>query len=230
MSNLFSSSIGRKLIMSLSGAFLILFLLFHASMNLVAVFSADAYDAICEFLGANWYALAATAVLAAGTIIHFVYAFILTMGNIKARGKERYAVLETPKDVSWASRNMFVLGVIIVCGLLIHLFNFWYNMQLVELMGGHVNSLGTSPVSGAELIAIHFSNPLYCLVYLVWFVAIWFHLTHGFWSAFQSLGWGNQIWLPRLQCIAKLVATVICLAFAVVVVVFYLRSLCGAAC
>lgn len=205
---------------------MILFLLFHASMNLVAVISADAYNAICEFLGANWYALAATAVLAAGTLIHFVYAFILTMGNIKARGSERYAILETPKNVSWASRNMFVLGLIIVGGILIHLFNFWYNMQLVEILGHHTNSLGSSPVDGVALIAYHFSKPVYCLIYLVWFVAIWFHLTHGFWSAFQSLGWGNQTWLPRLQCIANILATVICLAFAAVVVIFYIKSLC----
>ncbi len=211
--------------MSLSGLFLILFLLFHASMNLVAVFSAEAYNAICEFLGANWYALAATAVLAAGTLVHFVYAFILTLGNIKARGTERYAMLETPNNVSWASRNMFVLGLIVVLGILLHLFNFWYNMQLVEILGHHTNSLGTSAVDGAALIAYHFSKPVYCIVYLVWFVFIWFHLTHGFWSAIQTMGFANKIWLPRLQCLANIVATVICLAFAAVVVIFYLRSL-----
>ena len=67
---LFTSSIGRKLIMSISGLFLILFLLFHMSMNLAAVFSTEAYNAICEFLGANWYALVGTLVLAAGFVVH----------------------------------------------------------------------------------------------------------------------------------------------------------------
>lgn len=230
MSNIFSSSIGKKLVMSISGMFLILFLLFHASMNIVVLFSAEGYNMICEFLGANWYALAGTAVLALGVLVHFVYAFILTLGNIKARGTQRYVMLETPAGVSWASRNMFVLGVIVLLGIAIHLFNFWFNMQFTEIIGAHTNSLGTSPVDGAGLIALHFSNPVYCVIYLVWLAALWFHLTHGFWSALQTLGWDNQIWLKRIQCLANIVATLICLAFAAVVVVFYLRSLCPACC
>ena len=91
MSNSCLSSIGKKLIMSISGLFLVLFLLFHMSMNVVAIFSGEAYNAVCEFLGANWYALAGTLVLALGFVFHIVYAFILTIQNRKARGVERYA-------------------------------------------------------------------------------------------------------------------------------------------
>ena len=76
---LFTSSIGRKLIMSISGLFLVLFLLFHMSMNLAAVFSTEAYNAICEFLGANWYALVGTLVLAAGFLVHIIYASLLSL-------------------------------------------------------------------------------------------------------------------------------------------------------
>ena len=76
---LLNSSIGKKLIMSISGIFLILFLLFHLSMNVAAVFSGEAYDMICGMLGANWYAVAATLVLAAGFVIHILYAFMLTV-------------------------------------------------------------------------------------------------------------------------------------------------------
>ena len=76
---LLNSSIGRKLIMSVSGLFLILFLLFHLSMNVAAVFSGEAYNMICGLLGANWYAVAATLVLAAGFVIHIIYALMLTM-------------------------------------------------------------------------------------------------------------------------------------------------------
>ena len=79
MGNLLTSTIGRKLIMSVSGLFLVLFLLFHMSMNLAAVFSTEAYNAICEFLGANWYALAGTLILAAGVVVHLVYATVLTL-------------------------------------------------------------------------------------------------------------------------------------------------------
>ncbi|MGB4445955.1 MAG: succinate dehydrogenase/fumarate reductase cytochrome b subunit, partial [Dysgonamonadaceae bacterium] len=90
MSWLIKSSIGRKFIMSISGLFMILFLLFHMSMNLALVFSLEAYDKICEFLGANWYAVIGTLVLAAGFAVHVIYAIILTLQNRKARGKERY--------------------------------------------------------------------------------------------------------------------------------------------
>ena len=225
MGNLFTSTIGRKLIMSVSGLFLILFLLFHLSMNIAAVFSVEAYNAICEFLGANWYALVGTLILAFGVVVHLVYATILTLHNRSSRGAQRYAVEAMPEEVTWASRNMFVLGLIIVLGLLLHLYNFWYKMQFAEIIGNH--SLGEfGPTDGAAYISALFSNPIYCIVYLIWFAAIWFHLTHGFWSAFHTIGWDNQIWIKRLKCIAKVVATIIFLGFAVVVVVFYLRSLC----
>ena len=191
MGNLFTSTIGRKLIMSISGLFLILFLLFHMSMNIAAVFSTEAYNAICEFLGANWYALAGTLILAAGFVVHIIYASILTLHNRSSRGTQRYAVEATPKSVTWASRNMFVLGLVVVLGLLLHLYNFWYNMQFAEIIGDH--SLGAfGPTDGAAYIADLFSNPVYCLIYLIWFLAIWFHLTHGFWSAFQTIGWDNK--------------------------------------
>ena len=217
--------------MSVSGLFLVLFLLFHMSMNLAAVFSTEAYNAICEFLGANWYALAGTLILAAGVVVHLVYATVLTLHNRSSRGSQRYAMTAEPEGVTWASRNMYVLGIIIVLGLLLHLYNFWYNMQFAEIIGNH--ELGPfPPADGAAYIAALFSSPVYCIIYLVWFAAIWFHLTHGFWSAFHTIGWDNQTWLPRLKRIAHVVATIVFLCFALVVIVFYLRSLgvCGGSC
>ena len=136
-----NSSLGKKLVMSVTGCFLVLFILFHMSMNVTAIISPEAYNMICEFLGANWYALVGTVVLAAGVAIHFIYAIILTLQNYKARGKQRYAVTMQEPGVAWASKNMLVLGFIVLGGLLLHLFNFWSKMQLVELMGQHTNSL-----------------------------------------------------------------------------------------
>ena len=80
---LLNSSIGKKLIMSISGLFLVLFLLFHLSMNVAAVFSGEAYNMVCSLLGSNWYAVAATLVLAAGVVIHFVYAIILPCKTVR---------------------------------------------------------------------------------------------------------------------------------------------------
>ena len=127
--------------------------------------------------------------------------------------------------MAWASKNMLVLGFIILGGLLIHLFNFWSKMQLVEILGGHENSLGLDPADGASLIAYTFSQWYYVVIYLVWFAALWFHLTHGVWSMFQTVGWANDTWYPRLKCIANIVATIIFLGFAAVVLVYFLLPL-----
>ncbi|MDR1981551.1 MAG: succinate dehydrogenase cytochrome b subunit [Tannerellaceae bacterium] len=226
---LFKSSIGKKLIMSISGIFLVLFLLFHMSMNVVAVFSEEAYTMVCSFLGANWYALVATLVLAAGFAVHVLYSIMLTLQNRKARGKDAYAVNIRPKHVEWSSQNMFVLGLVVVCFLVLHLSHFWYKMMFAELMGLHEVTLGqatVSPHDGAAFIRYYFSNPLVVVLYLVWYGALWFHLTHGFWSAIQTIGWNNTIWLDRWKIVSNVLATGICLCFAFVTVFFYLKSLC----
>ena len=229
MSNfLCNSSIGKKLVMSISGCFLVLFLLFHMSMNIAALFSAEAYNAICAFLGANWYAVAATGVLAAGVFVHFAYALLLTIQNRKARGQQRYAVTVTEKGVSWASKNMLVLGVIVIGGLLVHLVHFWSKMMLVELLGEHsvlVDGVPVEPTNGAYLIWFIFSKWYNVLIYIVWLAALWFHLSHGVWSMIQTVGWANDTWYPRLKCLSTIVATLICGGFALVAVVFFVKSL-----
>ncbi len=223
MSFLWNSSIGRKLVMSVTGTALVLFMLFHMSMNLAAVFSADAYNAICKFLGANWYALVATVGLAALVGIHFIYAFWLSWQNYRARGTEPYASKKSP-GVTWASQNMLLIGIIVLIGMVTHLFHFWAKMQLVEIMGGDENSLGLDPTNGYALIERLFANPLYCVIYLVWFAAIWLHMTHGIWSALQTLGFNNAVWAKRIKVISYVAATVIMAGFTVVVVYFFLKG------
>ena len=218
-----NSSVGRKVVMSLSGLALILFLTFHMAMNLVALFSPDAYNTICELLGANWYALVGSAGLAALIVLHIVYSIWLTLQNRKARGNEKYAVVERRETVKWASQNMFVLGAVVLGGLAIHLYNFWYKMQFQEILG-NATFEGISTHDGAELIARTFANPVYSLIYIVWLVALWFHLTHGFWSALQSLGLSNKLWINRWRAVSNVYTTLLILGFASVVVVFFIES------
>ena len=216
---LFNSSIGRKVVMSVTGVALILFLTFHGCMNMVALFSEEGYNMICEFLGANWYAVVATLGLAALAVLHIVYAFILTAQNRTARGDSRYEVATQVNagKVEWASKNMLVLGLIICVGLLIHLWNFWYNMMFAELVGAMP---AISPTDGFGWIKETFSNPVFVVIYIVWLVAIWFHLTHGFWSAMQTLGVNGKVWQKRWQCIGMIYVTVLMLMFLVVVLAF----------
>ena len=214
--------------MSVSGIALILFLTFHACMNVVALFSADAYNEICEFLGSNWYAVAGTVALIGLIAIHFIYAVILTLQNRKARGNNRYAVTATPDKVDWNSRNMFVLGVIIVLGLLLHLFNFWYNMMFAEFANGGMAFAGNySATDGAGLMSYTFKNPVFTVLYILWFAAIWFHLTHGFWSAMQTLGLDGKIWFNRWRVIGNVYVTIVMLCFVAVAIRF---AFCGGAC
>ena len=216
---LINSSIGRKVVMSVTGIALILFLTFHGCMNVVALFSEEGYNMICEFLGANWYAVVATLGLAALAVIHIVFAFILTAQNRTARGNSRYEVATEVNGgkVEWASKNMLVLGLIICIGLIIHLWNFWYNMMFAELIGAmpHI-----SPTDGFGWIKETFSNPVFVVIYVIWLVAIWFHLTHGFWSAMQTLGASGKVWLKRWQCIGMIYVTLLMLMFLIVVLAF----------
>ncbi len=215
--------------MSVTGLALILFLTFHGSMNVAALFSKEAYNTICELLGANWYAVAATLGLAALALLHIVYAFILTLQNKKARGSSSYKVTDKPEKVEWASQNMLVLGVIILLGLLLHFYNFWYNMMFAELMGWE--GLAHSPSDGFAWIVDTFSNPVFVVLYVIWICAIWCHLTHGFWSAMQTLGWNGKVWFCRWRVIGFIYVTLLMLMFLVVVLAFAFKcapSLCCA--
>ncbi|KGI60025.1 fumarate reductase [Prevotella sp. S7 MS 2] len=225
---LINSSIGRKVVMSVTGIALIFFLTFHLCMNIVALFSGEGYNTICELLGANWYAIVATLGLAALAVFHIVYAFILTAQNRRARGEERYAVTARPEKVEWASQNMLVLGIIILLGLLLHLYNFWYNMMFAELIGTEALY---GPADGFAWIQETFANPVFVVLYVIWIVAIWFHLSHGFWSAMQTLGVNGKIWFNRWKVFGLVYTTLLMLGFLVVVLAFAFGcapSLCAA--
>ena len=214
---LINSSIGRKVVMSLTGIALILFMTFHCCMNVVALFSGRVYNTICGLLGSNWYAVAATVALGALAVCHIVYAFILTAQNRSARGANRYEVTAKPEKVEWASQNMLVLGIIVLLGLALHLFNFWYNMMFAELVGMHTVLEATD---GFGLICATFQTKVYVILYVIWIVALWYHLSHGFWSAMQTIGINGKVWFNRWKVIGTVYVTLLMLAFLVVVLAF----------
>lgn len=218
-----NSSLGRKVVMSVTGLFLILFVTFHVLMNTVALISPDGYNLICEFLGANWYALLGTAILAAGFIVHIIYAFWLTLQNRKARGNDRYAVTSRPKSVEWASQNMLVLGIVVVAFLVVHFAQFWAKMQFVEIahqLGASTSEDLLFAADGMHHIENAFSQMWTLPVYVIGLVALWFHMTHGFWSSLQSLGASNGKWIPRLRTLGNWWATIVIALFIIQAVVF----------
>ncbi len=220
------SSIGRKFVMALTGICLVLFVTFHCLMNAVAIFWPCAYNAICEFLGANWYALVASLGLAALFIIHIIYALWLTLRNRKARGNDRYDVVKKPAQVEWASQNMLVLGIVVLAFLAIHMIQFWAKMQLAEILHCDYIHEGVAvpPAAGSLFIQIAFSQVYTPIIYIIGFVALWFHMNHGMWSMFQSAGWDNDTWLPRLKSIGCWWTSIVIALFIAEAVVFTVRA------
>lgn len=228
-----NSSIGRKLIMSISGACLILFLTFHVLMNAVAIVWPTAYNTICQLLGANWYALVASMGLAALFVIHIIYAFILTLQNRKARGNDRYNVTTLPPHVEWSSNNMLLLGIVVVAFLVVHMIQFWAKMQLVEAISHDpatwaiVDGAAANPAMGTLFIHAAFSQVWTPIVYIIGFVALWFHMNHGFWSMFQTAGWNNDTWLPRLKKVACWWTTIVVGLFTIQAIWFTYQAKSG---
>ena len=219
------SSITKKLIMSISGLFLIVFLLLHMTINLFSVIDsfAGTYGAAdglfqkgCDFMALPIVTIMVP-VLAAGFLVHIAYALILSYGNFKARGTERYAVANKTKAESWAAKNMLVLGVVVLGIVVFHLNHFWADMQLAEFQGHHAENPYT-------LLNATFQNGWMVVIYVIWFAALGFHLQHGFWSAFQSIGMSNKIWEKRLLCIGKVFVGIIVLGFSVVAVNAFLQA------
>ena len=223
------SSITKKLIMSISGLFLILFMLLHSVINFFAV--VDVFKGTWGLpVGKGWYAGGCwfmgtpvidimVPILALGFIVHIVYAGILTYKNMKARGPQSYAVSHKGKAESWASKNMFVLGIIVLGVIAFHLSHFWIEMQYVEwfVPNGHVEETACY-----DLLEKTFKPLWMVILYIVWFGALWFHLTHGFWSALQTIGWSNKVLEKRLMLAGKALATIFFLLLTVTAVVAHL--------
>ena len=220
MANILTSSIGKKLIMSISGLFLIVFLLLHMSINLFSVAdlitgnygtAEGLFQKGCDFMSLPIVTVMVP-VLALGFVIHIFYGCYLTWTNLKARGGVcRYAVASKAKADSFAAKNMIILGIIILGFIAFHLTHFWADMQLQHFTGG-------TESNPYDLLDATFGRWWVVVLYLIWFGAIWFHLSHGFWSAFQTLGWNNMIWLKRLKVIAYIFATLIFVGFATVAI------------
>ena len=235
---IFNSSIGKKFIQSVSGAFLIIFLLLHATINFFSVIDSftGKYGAVavddslfsagdglfklgCDFMSTPFISIMVP-ILALGFLVHIVYGCWLTWQNMKARGGfKRYEVASKAAADSWSAKNMFILGIVVLGFICFHLTHFWAKMQLPEMFG-----IGTYEDNPYVLLNFVFGKWWVLVLYLVWFAALWFHLVHGFWSMFQTVGWSGQTWFKRIKVIGIIVATLICLCFAAVAVNAFLQA------
>lgn len=183
--------------------------------------SGDLFNIGAHFMGTNPLIKIVEPVLALGFLFHIVWAFILTLHNMKAR-PVNYSVANKA-EATWASKNMFVLGVIVLGFLALHLANFYVKIKFTgSPLLEEVNVGGVMMENAYNLVSELFKNPVYSILYIIWVFFLWFHLTHGFWSAFQTIGLNNQIWIKRWKAVAYVYATVIAVGFAVIPLYFLL--------
>ncbi len=189
MSAILKSSLARKVVMALSGLFLVFFLGQHFVINLTSVIAPDTFNSWSHFMGYNpivQYAL--QPVLIAGVIIHFVMGFILELQNRAARGSVRYASYKGSANASWISRNMIITGLVILAFIGLHMYDFWAH----EMSYKYIDVKPEDPTRYyAE--TVHKFEPFWRVVlYVISFVLLALHLLHGFASSFQTMGMNNK--------------------------------------
>lgn len=231
MANLFRSSIGRKLVMSITGLFLIIFLLVHLTLNsfllLDGIFGFEEgqlFNAGAHFMATNPLIKIMEPVLAVGFIVHILLSISLSIQNMRARGNARYASGSKTEQVEWSSKNMLVLGTFVLSFLVVHIMNFYVKMKITgdPLLEQEASFPFMGTIAHGEnayaLVNAAFQCWSIVIIYVIGCIALAFHLSHGFWSAFQTIGWNNKVWLKRLQNISKVVAWFIGLGFSAIAV------------
>src|SRR6185369_428861 len=208
---MFYSSVGRKLIMALTGLFLCIYLIEHLYGNLL-LYKLDqgrAFDDYTEFMTGNMIIRTVEFVLFAGIIIHVLDALVLTLSNRKAR-PIGYTVNRRSANSTWFSRNMGLTGSIIFVFLVIHLREFFFPHRFLDVKEDMAYS-----------VAFAFSRAWYSSIYIVSMVLLGAHLNHGFGSAFQSLGWSNHKYYKVLRASGTVFALIMMIGFASFPIMFF---------
>ncbi len=223
--NLFNSSIGQKLLMSLTGLFLCSFLLVHliGNLQLLANDGGVAFDNYAYFMTNNPLIKTISWGLYATILFHAIKGILMALTNRKSRGANRYAV-NAKDNASWTSKNMAILGSWIFIFIAVHMAHFWGRMRF-----GDTPLFEALPeVDGVKQlyagVAEAYQNPLIVLFYVVSMVMIALHLWHGFASAFQTLGINHKKYTPIISMFGKVFSVVIPALFALIPIVLYLRQ------
>jgi succinate dehydrogenase / fumarate reductase cytochrome b subunit len=218
--DLFASTLGRKLLMSLTGIFLILFLVVHliGNLQLLKADNGEAFNRYAEFMGNN----ALIQLIAKGNftfiILHVIVSLILTIRNRRSRGPEGYAV-SSGKSSIWSSRNMGILGTFVLIFLVIHLKDFWGESKFGSL---RMQAYGENEYADLYFqVTYWFSKGWYVALYVFCMAALAFHLWHGFASAFQTLGLRHQKYTPLINFVGKTFAVVVPALFAWIPIAMY---------
>lgn len=217
-----TSKNGQKFVMSITGLFLISFLLVHllGNLQLLKDDGGVSFNTYAHFMVHNPLIEVISIGLYLGILLHAIQGVALTMKNKSARGKKGYSV-NLYQAKSWYSANMALLGTLILFFILIHMGDFWLKYKFG-------NTLPMTTIEGVEQKDLYwgvknsFSQLWIVVVYVVAMVVLYFHLLHGFWSAFQTLGINSRKYTPVIKWVAKVFSFVICLGFVIIPIYMYL--------
>lgn len=226
MSKFIYASIGRKFLMSVTGIFLLLFMLVHLTINLMLIFddSGALYNEAAHFMVSNPVIKVMEPILALGFLIHIIWSLFISWENWRAR-PVKYKKKDLSVASTWSSRNMLILGGLIFVFLVVHLANFYWK---IKFTGDLLLDQGIDPGSKVRntylLVSTLFKTSwFYSLLYMAGGILLGLHVTHGFWSAFQTIGFNNQIWLRRLQVGAWVYAAIVAVGFSIIPLYFMIK-------
>jgi succinate dehydrogenase / fumarate reductase cytochrome b subunit len=204
--------------MAISGLFLIIFLLQHFAINITSVFSGDLFNQLSHFMGTNpLVQFVLQPILIFGVIFHFVMGFVLDIINKRARGR-RYKIYKGNSNASWVSRNMIISGSTVLAFLALHFYDFW----IPEMDYKYVKFLPENPDRYFEELVHKFEDITRVVLYVISFFFLALHLSHGFASSFQTMGFNNK-YTVLVKSFGKLYAFGIPFGFAFIAIYHYLN-------
>ena len=220
ITDFFTSSIGRKIIMSLTGFFLILFLLVHlvGNLQLLAGDGGEAFNVYAYFMTHNPVIMTISYGLYFFILLHTLVGIAIWWKNKKAKGQKNAVV--TSVGSSWASKNMALLGSLIFVFILIHMGDFWLKMKLDQVQYATYDGISYKDLYAQCIVT--FSEPIFVIGYVIGMVVLAFHLWHGFQSAFQTLGISHSKYTPIIKGLGRIYAILVPLGFAIIPVYMYM--------
>jgi succinate dehydrogenase / fumarate reductase, cytochrome b subunit len=216
----FYTSIGYKVLMALSGLFLMFFLLQHLTINMLSVISPNAFNEVSHFMGTNplvQFALQPVLILA--VLFHFIMGMFLEYKNKQSRAIS-YAYNKPSASSNWASRNMIISGLTVLAFLVIHFYDFW----IPEIKYKYIDFQVEAPERYFEELTHKFQSLSRVVMYVIAFLFLSLHLLHGFQSSFQSVGFSNQNKRQILHKIGNVFAVVVPLGFVFIAIFHFLNQ------
>jgi succinate dehydrogenase / fumarate reductase cytochrome b subunit len=215
--NLFTSSIGKKILMSLTGLFLISFLIIHCTINAMIFYNdgGATFSHWGHFMGTNPIVRTLEIGLIAGFLIHIIDGLMLWKQNRSAR-PVKYSYVKHPEKSKWYSRSMGLLGTLILLFLILHTSHFWIPNRTNQFIEGEELPL-------YQMMLDIFQNPLIVIIYVFGCISLAWHLLHGFQSSFQSLGLNHVKYNKAISVVGVAFSIIVPFIFAMMPIAIYLQ-------